>query len=106
MGDKNKNFTTEVTECAEFGAEGTLSSCTVFAAQLRDGACNLFPSAYVLSSAGETLMSARSTVIQIAAKAGMLLGAFLVFAILLAALPAFSASRCFRLWGCHRRSGC
>ena len=36
-------------------------------------------------------MSARSTVIQIAAKAGMLLGAFLVFAILLAALPAHRA---------------
>jgi len=23
MGDKSKNFTTEVTECTEFGAEGT-----------------------------------------------------------------------------------
>src|ERR1700731_937336 len=33
-------------------------------------------------------MSARSTVRQVAAKAGMLLGAFFVFTILLAALPA------------------
>jgi hypothetical protein len=36
-------------------------------------------------------MSARSTVVHIAAKAGMLLGAFLVFTILLAALPAHRA---------------
>src|SRR5258708_28136787 len=36
-------------------------------------------------------MSARSTAVQIAAKAGMLLGAFLVFTILLAALPAHRA---------------
>src|ERR1700687_4583470 len=38
--------------------------------------------------AGESLMSARSTAFQIAAKAGMLLGALFVFTILLAALPA------------------
>src|SRR5260370_33951216 len=36
-------------------------------------------------------MSARSTALQIAAKAGMLLGALFVFTILLAALPAHRA---------------
>src|ERR1700676_4379802 len=89
---QDKNFTTAGTGCTEFRAEGrTCPFVQFFAAQLRCRACNLFRSAYVLSSAGETLMFARGTVVQIAAKAGMLFGALLVFTVLLAALPAHRA---------------
>jgi len=49
---------------------------------------NLFRDASVLFSAGESQMSARNTAFQIAAKAGMLLGALFIVTVLLAAIPA------------------
>jgi hypothetical protein len=75
-------------------AEENLPVCTVLEAQQRARWRNFPGDAFVLfsnDSAGDILMSARISIVQIVVKAGMLLGALLVFTLLLAALPAHRA---------------
>jgi hypothetical protein len=57
---RSKNFNAEVAEYAELGKRKNLYVCTVLAGQHRCTVRNLFPSYYVLSSAGEMYVGTRN----------------------------------------------
>ena len=92
-GLRTKEFRHRGTESAA-GVRVRKKTCPfieLLAAQQRARRLKFPGTRFVLSSAGEILMSARSSIVHIVAKVGMLLGALFLFTLLLAALPAHRA---------------